>query len=105
MLFRSPAVIVPKKALVATVGVAIVVEVLAGFIPAVVNQFTVSLRLRTLLVAWMGWQRDMPAELSLIVDPNRPWWQIASVIAMTILCLAASCAILEWRQFPPSEEA
>lgn len=103
-LFALPAVIVPKKALVATVGVAVLVEVLAGLIPAVVNQFTVSLRLRTLLVAWMGWQREMPAELHMIIDPYRPWWQVASVVGLTVLFLAVACAILEWRQFPPSEE-
>ena len=103
-LFALPAVIVPKKALVASVGVALVVEYLAGLIPAVVNQFTVSLRLRTLLVAWMGWQRQMPPELHLLVDPYRPWWQVASVLGLTVLFLAVACAILEWRQFPPSEE-
>ena len=103
-LFALPAVIVPKKALVASVGVAFLVEVLAGLIPAVVNQFTVALRLRTLLVAWMGWQRDMSAELQLIIDPYRPWWQVTSVLGLTVLFLAIACAILEWRQFPPSEE-
>lgn len=104
-LFALPAVIVPKKALVASVGVAVLVEVLAGLIPAVVNQFTVSLRLRTLLVAWMGWQREMPAELHMIIDPYRPWWQVTSVLGLTVLYLAVACAILEWRQFPPSEES
>jgi ABC-type transport system involved in multi-copper enzyme maturation permease subunit len=104
-LFALPAVIVPKKALVASVGVAILVEYLAGLIPAVINQFTVSLRLRTLLVAWMGWQRQMPAEFSLLIDPHRPWWQVAAVLGMTVAFLAVACAILEWRQFPPSEES
>ena len=52
-LFSLPAVIVPKRALVASVGAAIIVEYLAGFLPAVVNQLTVSLRLRSLLVEWM----------------------------------------------------
>lgn len=104
-LFALPAVIIPKKALVASVGVAIVVEYLAGLIPAVVNQFTVSLRLRTLLVAWMGWRQNMIPELQLLVDSGRPWQQVAAVLGLAAVLLTAAWGILEWRQFPPSEEA
>lgn len=95
----------PKRALVASVGVALVVEYLAGVIPAVVNQFTVSLRLRTLLVAWTGLRRELPTEFQLLVDVNRPWYQIAAVLGLTVVFLAIAWAILEWRQFPPSDES
>ena len=104
-LFALPAVIVPKRALVASVGVALVIEYLAGLIPAVVNQFTVSLRLRTLLVAWTGLRRDIPAEFQLLVDINRPWYQVSAVLVLTAVFLAIAWAILEWRQFPPSDES
>lgn len=105
-LFALPAVIVPKRALVASVGVALVVEYLAGFIPAVINQFTVSLRLRTLLVAWLDLRRTLPAEVSiLLVDDRRPWFQVAAVLGLSAVLLGAAWAILEWRQFPPSEES
>jgi hypothetical protein len=104
-LFALPAVIVPKRALVASVGVAIVVEYLAGFLPAVVNQFTVSLRLRSLLVHWMGWRMSLPPDLRMIVDPEPPWVQFAAVIALATLLLAAAGVILAWRQFPPAEES
>ena len=103
-LFALPAVIVPKRALVASVGVALVVEYLAGLIPAVVNQLTVSLRLRTLLVRFMDWRRTMPIELQLLVDDRPPWVQIVAVIVLAVVFLAIAVAILEWRQFPPSEE-
>lgn len=104
-LFALPAVIVPKRALVASVGAAIVVEYLAGFLPAVVNQFTVSLRLRSLLVEWMDWKRSLPPDLRLIVDPQPPWVQIAAVIALTAVLLTVAGVILAWRQFPPAEES
>jgi ABC-type transport system involved in multi-copper enzyme maturation permease subunit len=104
-LFALPAVIVPKRALVASVGAAIVVEYLAGFLPAVVNQFTVSLRLRSLLVHWMGWRMSLPPDLRMIVDPEPPWVQFAAVIALATLLLAAAGVILAWRQFPPAEES
>ena len=82
-LFALPAVILPKRALVASVAVALVVEYLAGFIPAVVNQATVSLRLRSLLVAWMGWRQKLPVEMQLLVDPQPAWVQIVSIGVQT----------------------
>ena len=103
-LFALPAVIVPKRALVASVGVAIVVEYLAGFLPAVVNQLTVSLRLRSLLVQGMGWGRQMPAGMQLLIDTNPVWIQCGAVVLLAGVLLVASVLILDRRQFPPSEE-
>jgi len=103
-LFALPAVILPKRALVASVAVALVVEYMAGFIPAVINKATVSLRLRSLLVAWMGWRYKVPADMRMLVDPQPPWLQVTAVLALAAVLLAVATAILEYRQFPPSEE-
>jgi ABC-type transport system involved in multi-copper enzyme maturation permease subunit len=103
-LFALPAVVLPSRALVASVGVAVVVEYLAGFLPAVINQATVSLRLRSLLVHWMGWRQRMPPQLRLIVDPQPVWVQCAAVVVLAIVFLTVAIMILERRQFPPSEE-
>jgi ABC-type transport system involved in multi-copper enzyme maturation permease subunit len=104
-LFALPAVIVPKRALVASVAVAFVVEYLAGFLPAVINQLTVSLRLRSLLVRWMEWERQLPTELSLIIDTQPPWVQVMGVVALASVFLFAASVILARRQFPPAEES
>ena len=103
-LFALPAVILPRRALVASVGVALVVEYLAGFIPAVVNQATVSLRLRSLLVSWMNWRRQLPVEMQLLIDPQPAWVQITAVFTLAAVLLVAAVKILEYRQFPPSTE-
>jgi ABC-type transport system involved in multi-copper enzyme maturation permease subunit len=103
-LFALPAVIMPKRALVASVAVALVVEYLAGVIPAVVNQATVSLRLRSLLVAWMGWQQTLPIEMQLLIDPQPAWVQLLAVGMLVVVLLTAAVVILDRRQFPPSEE-
>lgn len=103
-LFTLPAVILPKRALVASVAVALVVEYLAGFIPAVVNQATVSLRLRSLLVEWMGWRQKLPVEMQLLIDPQPAWVQIAAVVCLAAVLLVAAAKILDYRQFPPSVE-
>jgi ABC-type transport system involved in multi-copper enzyme maturation permease subunit len=103
-LFALPAVILPRRALVASVGVALVVEYLAGFIPAVVNQATVSLRLRSLLVSWMNWRRQLPVEMQLLIDPQPAWVQVTAVFTLAAVLLVAAVKILEYRQFPPSTE-
>lgn len=103
-LFALPAVVLPKRALVASVGVALVVEYLAGTIPAVVNQATVSLRLRSLLVDWMAWKRKLPTEMQLFIDPQPAWLHVLAVAVLTVVLLAAAVFILERRQFPPSDE-
>ncbi|MFM7034101.1 MAG: hypothetical protein ACKOYJ_02745 [Planctomycetia bacterium] len=103
-LFSLPAVIMPKRALVASVGVGLMVEYLAGVMPALVNQATVSLRLRSLLVEWMGWRRNLPVEIQLLVDLQPGWVQVLAVLILTAVLLAAAIFILERRQFPPSEE-
>jgi ABC-type transport system involved in multi-copper enzyme maturation permease subunit len=103
-LFALPAVIMPRRALVASVGVALVVEYLAGVIPAIVNQATVSLRLRSLLVAWMGWERKLPTEVQLLIDPQPAWVHLLAVGILVAVLLTVAVVILERRQFPPSDE-
>jgi len=103
-LFALPAVIVPKRAMVASVGLALVVEYLAGLLPAVINQATVSLRMRSLLVEWMGWRRQIPAEFQLLIDSQPPSVQVLAVLGLVTILLVAAVIIVESRQFPPSEE-
>jgi ABC-type transport system involved in multi-copper enzyme maturation permease subunit len=103
-LFALPAVVLPKRALVASVAVAIVVEYLAGMIPAVVNQATVSLRLRSLLVTGMGWKQKLPTEMQLFIDPQPPVVHVLAVVILVVVFLAIAGAILDRRQFPPGDE-
>ena len=103
-LFALPAVILPKRALIASVGVALIVEYFAGLLPAVVNQITVSLRLRSLLVEWMEWRQEMPIEMTLFVDDYSAPVQVIAVCILVFVLLATAIFILNHRQFPPSEE-
>ena len=103
-LFALPAVILPKRALIASVGVALVVEYFAGLLPAVVNQVTVSLRLRSLLVEWMEWREDLPIEMTLFVDDYSAPIQLVAVCILVFILLTTAGFILNRRQFPPSVE-
>ena len=103
-LFALPAVILPKRALIASVGVALIVEYFAGLLPAVVNQITVSLRLRSLLVEWMKWRQELPIEMTLFVDDYSAPVQVIAVCILVFVLLATAIFILNHRQFPPSVE-
>ena len=103
-LFALPAVILPKRALIASVGVALIVEYFAGLLPAVVNQITVSLRLRSLLVEWMEWRQELPIEMTLFVDDYSAPVQVIAVCILVFVLLATAIFILNHRQFPPSVE-
>jgi len=103
-LFALPAVILPKRALIASVGVALIVEYFAGLLPAVVNQITVSLRLRSLLVECMEWRQEMPIEMTLFVDDYSAPVQVIAVCILVFVLLATAIFILNHRQFPPSVE-
>ena len=103
-LFALPAVILPKRALIASVGVALIVEYFAGLLPAVVNQITVSLRLRSLLVEWMEWRQELPIEMTLFVDDYSAPVQVIAVCILVFVLLTTASFILNHRQFPPSVE-
>ena len=47
----------------------------------------------------------MTPELQLLIDDRPPWIQVAAVLVLAAVYLAIAVAILEWRQFPPSEES
>jgi len=82
----------------------LIVEYFAGLLPAVVNQITVSLRLRSLLVEWMEWRQEMPIEMTLFVDDYSAPVQVIAVCILVFVLLATAIFILNHRQFPPSVE-
>jgi hypothetical protein len=53
----------------------------------------------------MDWQRTLAPELQLLIDDRPPSAQVAAVLLLAVVYLAIAVAILEWRQFPPSEES
>ena len=46
----------------------------------------------------------LPVEMQLLVDPQPAWLQIAAVVVLVTVLLAVASVILEFRQFPPSDE-
>ena len=57
-----------------------------------------------LLVAWMGWERKLPTEVQLLIDPQPAWVHVLAVAILVAVLLTVAVVILERRQFPPSDE-
>ena len=85
--------------MVVAVVYTIVFEGFMGFIPATINQLTVQYRLRSLLVGWMGWTDQLPAEWLLSISGAPPLQDVLILIATTIGLLGISCFFIGYREY------
>lgn len=98
------AVISPQRAMVMAVAYTMVFEFLVGLIPALINQFTVQLRLRSLLVLWMDWSKELPSESQLLFDPSSTTQHLTLLGIHVFAALSIAIFVLEHRQFVTSDE-
>jgi ABC-type transport system involved in multi-copper enzyme maturation permease subunit len=106
-VFLLIGVIAPKRAMVLGILYAIVFEMALALVPAAVNLLTVQYRLRCLLVRWMDFDvamvEDNPVFKAYFGDDNAAW-HVGTLIAMTIGYLAATAALLHYREFTSASE-
>jgi ABC-type transport system involved in multi-copper enzyme maturation permease subunit len=103
-IYALLAVTVPHRAMVFSVVYTLIFEFLVGLIPALINQFTIQLRLRSLLVLWMDWSRKLPDNSRLLFDES-PTTQHLTLLAIHIFAaLAIAIFVLEHRQFVASDD-
>lgn len=103
-IYALIAVIVPQRAMVFAVAYTLVFEFLVGLIPALINQFTVQLRLRSLLVHWMDWSQRLPAGSQLLFDDSSTTQHLTLLAIHIFAALTIAVFVLEHRQFATSEE-
>jgi hypothetical protein len=106
-LFLLIGVVVPKRAMVAGVAYALLVEVALAFIPAAVNVLTVQYRLRCLLVRWMQFDVQMADQNPVFTAyfGEESWiWHLAMLLALTLAFLVAAGLILRFREFTSASE-
>jgi ABC-type transport system involved in multi-copper enzyme maturation permease subunit len=99
--------VMPRRAMVLSVAYTLIFELIISFVPAVINELTVQYRLRGLLLAWC----DLPAlearptgALALVGDAPASR-HILILLLLTPALLAASLAILRFREFTSSAES
>lgn len=102
--FALIAVVAPQRAMVFSFTYALIFEFVIGAIPAVINQLTVSLRLRSLMVHWMNWQAELDPGFSILFDTAPPLQHVLAAFFFSAVALIAAVITLEQRQFPSADE-
>ena len=94
-LFTFLGVLVHKRPAVAAVAYGLIFEVIVATVPAVINQFTIQFRLRTLLNLWYEW-RDPPdpQTFALILGSEPPAKHVAILLAMSAAWLIVAAYLL-----------
>jgi len=89
-------VVVLKKPMVAAVAYSLILEFIVGWIPAMINEFTINMRLRSLLVHWIDLdERTGGPVTALVGGPGSPIKHIAILLGIAAAFLTASAWILQ----------
>jgi ABC-type transport system involved in multi-copper enzyme maturation permease subunit len=106
-VFLLLGVIIPRRAMVAGVIYAVLIEVAAAFIPAAVNLLTIQHRLRCVLVRCIDMDVTSvgrnPVYLAYFGEEST-FWHVGILIAMTIGYLIAAALVLHLREFTSASE-
>jgi ABC-type transport system involved in multi-copper enzyme maturation permease subunit len=91
-------VLAQRRAMVIAVAYSLVVEVVVSLIPATINQFTISYRLRGLLAKWMDVQFGPQVELFL--GSESPQEHVFKLLLLTACLLAVALTAVRLRELP-----
>ena len=89
-LFLAIGTFFQRRAMVYAFAYSVLVEAVMGWIPAVVNLFTISYRLRSLLFSWFSsqdskWMKEIPFQWE-----DQPWKNLAILTIVVAILLCAS---------------
>ena len=96
----------PKRAMVFCMMYTVIVELVFGSIPAVINRITVQFRLRTLFVNWMPLDERMKDEsvFQYVMAEGSSFMQCFWLIALSILFLVAAIVVAHRKEFTSAIE-
>ncbi|MBX3421466.1 MAG: hypothetical protein KF752_07915 [Pirellulaceae bacterium] len=93
-LFMMIGTLFQRRAMVYAFAYAVAVEAILGWVPAVVNRFTISFRLRSLLIDWLD------LDLEALIDDELPFvWEQDAVMHLSVMAVAVAVllAVAVWR--------
>lgn len=96
-------VLFQKRGMVIAFAYTLLVEVVVSAVPATINQFTVSYRLRSLLYDWV--ELPLPTSNSVLIGSESATVQIAKLLIFTTLLLGAAVTIVRFRELPLHADA
>ncbi len=93
-----------KRAMVAAVAYTFLVEVALTMVPAVVNQLTIDLRLRSILARDLGFSEPLPGAAREFLAAGPAWEQAAILGFYALGALAASVILIRRRQLVVAQD-
>lgn len=98
--------IFPKRAMVFCMMYTVLVELVFGSIPAVINRMTVQFRLRTLFVNWMPLDEDMKDEsvFQYVMADGSSFMQCFWLLTLSVLFLVAAIVVAHHKEFTSATE-
>jgi len=96
----------PKRAMVFCMLYTVLVELVFGSIPAIINRITVQFRLRTLFVNWMPLDERMKDEdvFQYVMAEGSSFMQCFWLIALSVLFLVAGIVVAHRKEFTSATE-
>ena len=105
-VFTFLGVLVHRRPIVTAVAYALILEFAAGWVPAVVNQLTVRLRLQSLLFAWADWSSPPPPEaLNIFTTPGPAMQHVVILLVASVVLMAASVWLLRQKALVAGSDA
>jgi ABC-type transport system involved in multi-copper enzyme maturation permease subunit len=105
-LFTFLGVLMHKRPIVTAVAYALILEFVVGWIPAMINQFTVQLRLRTLLFTWIDWETSPPPEaLNILSATGTATRHVVILLVASVILIAASVWLLRQKTLVGGSDA
>lgn len=96
-----------RRATVVAVVYSLILEGIVSWVPATINQFTVSYRLRSLLTNWLQlddrFGNNQNAQL--IFGTESVWFTIGALILYTFMFLSFALFVIRTREYPVQTEA
>ena len=98
--------IFPKRAMVFCMMYTVIVELVCGSIPAVINRMTIQFRLRTLFVNWMPLDERMKEDsiFQYVIIDGSSFMQCFWLITISVLFLAAAVWVAHRKEFTSATE-
>lgn len=102
-IFGLLGLLAPRRAVPVGLIYAGVLEIALSFVPAFVNQLSVSHYLRSLAYPLSG-QSGLPPEALAFVGDTGPWTSLAALFAFPLVALGLSALLLELREWPLTDD-
>ncbi|GIW96207.1 MAG: hypothetical protein KatS3mg110_4248 [Pirellulaceae bacterium] len=97
------AVAFPNRAMALSVVYTAVFDYLVGWIPALINKFTVQFHVRCLLMRWLDLERWI-GRVRWVFDDRPAWEHLTALVVFTAVFLVVAWQWIDRRQFTSSQE-